>query len=61
MSQSTAKKSVDSICYLERRAQNLDTTSYLLAVTKKGVGQILDVNDRGLTFGCLYRHFFQTN
>jgi hypothetical protein len=30
----------------------------LLAVTQKGTGQIININKRGLSFGCLYAHTF---
>jgi len=30
----------------------------VLAITKRGTGQILDISDRGLSFGCLYPHAF---
>lgn len=30
----------------------------VLAITTKGTGQILEMNNRGLSFGCLYPHSF---
>lgn len=58
MYKSTIKESPASVCFLEQRAQHLDSSSYLVAVTKMGAGRILDISDRGLTFGCLYPHYF---
>jgi hypothetical protein len=61
MYQNTVHKISATSCLLEQRTDHLETNGYLLALTKKGAGQILDFNSRGLSFGCLFPHRFTDN
>lgn len=58
MRQSIVQETPAPVCYLEQRAKHQETSSYLLAVTNKGAGRILDFNVQGLTFACHYPHYF---
>ena len=61
MYQNTVHRVSATSCSLEQRTDHLETNGYLLALTKKGAGQILDFNSRGLSFGCLFPHRFTDN
>ncbi|PHR29820.1 MAG: hypothetical protein COA36_02905 [Desulfotalea sp.] len=43
----------------EQRHHQRFHIDHLLAVTKWGTGKIVEINHRGLSFGCLYPHTFQ--
>jgi len=46
-------------CLPEQRSSSRCQTQHLLAITQKGTGQIIDISGAGLSFGCLYPHYFQ--
>ena len=58
MHTSAVQKISATSCLLEEKSDPLGTTRDILVITKNGAGQILDLNKRGLSFGCLYPHQF---
>ena len=48
-----------ALCFPEQRNSDRCQAQHLLAITPKGTGQIIDISGAGLSFGCLYPHFFQ--
>ncbi len=47
------------LCFPEQQNSNRCQAQHLLAITPKGTGQIIDISGAGLSFGCLYHHYFQ--
>ena len=45
-------------CFSEQRKIQRYEALNLLAITRRGTGQILDLSLEGLSFGCLYPHEF---
>ena len=58
MNQLTIRETPATSYYLEQRKFQRFEVLNLLAVTKRGTGQILDLSLEGLSFGCLYPHKF---
>ena len=42
----------------EQRKSTRNRDLHLLAITNRGTGQIIDISQDGLSFGCLYPHHF---
>ena len=42
----------------EQRKNDRYREMYLLVITSRGTGKILDIGNEGLSFGCLYHHDF---
>ncbi len=53
------QQTAETLCVPEQRNSNRYQTQHLLAITPKGTGQIIDISRAGLSFGCLYPHYFQ--
>lgn len=45
-------------CFLDQRKSHQDAGLHLLVVTWRGTGRILDIDNEGLSFGCLHPHCF---
>lgn len=46
------------ISFREQRTNLRLEVTNLIAITAKGTGKILDINQEGISFGCLYPHDF---
>lgn len=46
------------ISFREQRTNLRLEVTNLIAITIKGTGKILDINQEGISFGCLYQHDF---
>ena len=53
------QQATQALCFPEQRNSNRCQAQHLLAITSKGTGQIIDISGAGLSFGCLYPHYFQ--
>ena len=53
------QQTTHALCFPEQRNSSRCQAQHLLAITPKGTGQIIDISGAGLSFGCLYPHFFQ--
>jgi hypothetical protein len=58
MNQLTIHKVPETPYLSEQRKNQRYEVINLLVITERGTGQILDINDGGLSFGCLYPHNF---
>lgn len=58
MNQLTTYGGSDALYLSEQRKIERHEAVHLLAITERGTGQILDISQEGLSFGCLYPHTF---
>lgn len=58
MDQLIMQETFTSIYNRERRKMGRYSEVYLLVITGRGTGKVLDIGREGLSFGCLYHHAF---